>query len=150
MILIDSNALIVLILGLIDTKLIPKHKRTSIYDEQDFYDLQIAIEDIKNLVVLPNIWTEVDNLLNNFNGGHKQVYIEKITETIKSSTEKYIPSNIAVDNFAFYDLGLTDSLILESAKDCKLIITTDSRLSDYANALGCKVFDLVKNRNNRF
>jgi len=148
--LIDSNALIVLILGLKDTKLIPKHKRTSIYYEQDFYDLQAVIEDIRNLVVLPNNWTEVNNLLNNFKGDYKQEYIYKITDTIKNSTEKYIPSNFAVENFAFIELGITDTLILECAKECKLIITSDSKLSDYANALGFKVFDLVKNRNDRF
>lgn len=39
MILIDSNSLVVLILGLIDPELINTHKKTSIYDEEDFYKL---------------------------------------------------------------------------------------------------------------
>ncbi len=33
MILIDTNALIILILGQIDSKIIDMHKRTSIYEE---------------------------------------------------------------------------------------------------------------------
>lgn len=147
--LIDANALIILLLGLIDPKLINKHKRTSIYEEQDFDDLVAFVGDIKELVVLPNIWTEVNNLLNNFSGNYKVKYIEQITNTIKLTTEKFIESKTATESVGFYDLGLTDSLMLEYSKDCELLITSDSSLSDYAIAHGITVFDLVKNRNER-
>lgn len=36
MILIDTNALVVLIVGLLDTGLLNRHKRTSIYEIEDF------------------------------------------------------------------------------------------------------------------
>lgn len=39
MILIDTNALLVLIIGLINPRLFSNHKRTSIYEEQDFKNL---------------------------------------------------------------------------------------------------------------
>ena len=147
--LIDTNALIILLIGLIDPKLIKSHKRTSIYEEQDFYDLTLLIGDIKNLVVLPNVWTEVDNLLNKFNRGHKEKYIQEITQTIKSTTEKFLETEKATVSSGFFDLGITDSLLLEYSKECDLLITSDSNLSDYALASGIKVFDLVKNRNER-
>ena len=148
MILIDTNALVVLLIGHIDSKLINKHKRTSIYEEQDFYDL-LSIIGSDKVVVLPNIWTEVDNLLNNFGGNHKYQYIVKIIEMMKSTSEKFIDSLIGAESDSFIDLGLTDSLILKYAKECKLLVTSDSRLSDYAVANGIKVYDLVKNRNER-
>lgn len=43
MILIDTNALVILILGLIDPKLISKHKRTSIYIEEGQYIILILL-----------------------------------------------------------------------------------------------------------
>jgi hypothetical protein len=46
-------------------------------------------------------------------------------------------------------MGLTDSLVLEQAKSCKLLITSDSQLSDYALAYGIKVYDLVKVKNEK-
>ncbi|WP_248724564.1 hypothetical protein [Seonamhaeicola sp. ML3] len=147
--LIDTNSLIILLLGLIDPKLINKHKRTSIYEEQDFNDLLAFIGDFKKLVVLPNVWTEVDNLLNDFNRGHKERYVEEISNTIKTTTEKFLESKIATKSISFFDLGLTDSLLLELSKECELLITSDSSLSDYAIANGIQVFDVVKNRNNR-
>ncbi len=147
--LIDTNSLVVLLIGLIDPQLIQSHKRTSIYEKQDFDELLLFIGDIKKLIVLPNVWTEVDNLLNNFNRGHKESYIKQITNIIKLSSEKFIASLNAVESNGFFDLGLTDSLLLEYAKECDVLITSDSQLSDYAIASGVKVFDLVKNRNER-
>ena len=147
--LIDTNSLVVLLIGLIDPQLIQRHKRTSIYEKQDFDELLLFIGDIKKLIVIPNVWTEVDNLLNNFNRGHKESYIKQITNIIKLSSEKFIASLNAVESNGFFDLGLTDSLLLEYAKECDVLITSDSQLSDYAIASGVKVFDLVKNRNER-
>ena len=147
--LIDANALVILLLGLMDPKIIRTHKRTSIYEEQDFYDLASLIGNIESLIVLPNVWTEVDNLLNNFTRGHKEKYIKEIINTIKLTTEKFLDSKTGSESFGFYDLGLTDSLLLEYSKECELLITSDSRLSDYAIANGITVYDIVKNRNER-
>ncbi len=149
MILIDANALTILLVGLVDINLIGKHNRTSIYQQQDYYDLVTIIESIDKLIVLPNVWTEVDNLLNGFSGSHKYEYLLHITGTIKSTSEKYISSLKATESDCFFDLGLTDSLLLEYSKECKLLITADSKLSDYANAYGVLVYDMVKNRNER-
>ncbi len=149
MILIDTNALVVLLVGLIDTRLFKTHDKTSIYDEEDFQDLISVIGEIKKLVVLPNVWTEVDNLLNRFSGNYKFQYVDTISHTIRSTTEKFLASKKAIESKSFYDLGLTDSLLLEYAKDCKLLITSDSKLSDYAIANGIAVYDMVKSRNER-
>ncbi len=147
--LIDTNALVVLLLGLMNPKLINQHKRTSIYEEEDFYDLVALVGNLEDLVVLPNVWSEFDNLLNNFNRGHKEKYVEQLTNTIRITTEKFLEAKTATLSYGFYDLGLTDTLLLEYSKECELLITSDSILSDYAIANGIKVYDLVKNRNNR-
>ena len=147
--LIDTNALIVFLIGIIDPKLFKRHKRTSIYEEQDFLDLVSFIGNLNKLVVLPNVWTEVDNLLNSFGRSYKDKYVEELTKTIKETTEKFIESEKATSSFGFYDLGLTDSLLLEYSSQCELLITSDSSLSNYAIASGIKVYDLVKNRNER-
>ena len=147
--IIDSNALVVLVIGLIDPKLFKTHKRTSIYDEDDFFELQNVIGSLKQIVVLPNVWTEVDNLLNGFSGNYKYSYISIFANLIELTTETYISSDKVISKYEFYDLGLTDSLILEKASTCELLITSDSRLSDYASANGIQVYDLVKAKNEK-
>jgi hypothetical protein len=49
----------------------------------------------------------------------------------------------------FFELGLTDSGVLEICKECDFLITGDSKLADYASAFGIQVVDLVKIRNTR-
>ena len=149
MILIDTNALIVLLLGLMDIRLINSHKTTSIYEEEDFHNLIDVISDIEKLVVLPNIWTEVDNLLNNFKCNYKYTYILRLADVLKKSSEHYIESKSVLEDYTFFDLGLTDSLLLQLAVECDFLITSDSRLSDYAIAKGVIVYDIVKERNKR-
>lgn len=149
MYLIDSNALTILIIGLIDTSLIRTHKRTSIYDEHDFHELISLIGSIDKLIVLPNVWTEVDNLLNNFSGDLKYPYITQLTNTIKGTTEHFLNTLTATSSDYFTELGVTDSLLIHFGKECECLITSDSQLSDYAIANGIKVFDLVKNKNKK-
>lgn len=149
MVLIDSNSLLVLILGLMNPDLINTHSKTSIYEEEDFYNLLSAIKSIESIVVLPNIWTEVDNLLNKFSGNYKDLYVQKVIETMKCTSEKYLESHSIENNYAFYDLGLSDTLILECAKDCEMLITSDSMLSDYARASGITVYDMKALKNER-
>jgi len=150
MILIDSNSLILLILGLINQDLIAKHKTTSIYTKKDFEDLLIVIKDFSNLVVLPNIWTEVDNLLNRLSGNYKWPYIEKVKALVSQISEQYLESELGINSDHFITVGLTDSLILELGKKCDLLITADSSLSDIAIANGIKVYDIVRKRNEDF
>lgn len=69
--IIDTNSLIILVLGLMDPRMIDTHKRTSIYDKSDFKALLSIIGDLKTLVIIPNVWTELDNLLNSFQGERK-------------------------------------------------------------------------------
>lgn len=149
MILIDSNSLLVLILGLMNPTLINKHSKTSIYEEEDFHNLIATIKNLESIVVLPNIWTEVDNLLNKFTGNQKELYVKRIIETIKITSEKYLESKMVENNYSFYDLGLADTLILECAKDCEMLITSDSQLSDYARAFGINVYDMKELKNER-
>lgn len=144
MYVIDTNSLVVLLLGMLDTKHLGRHKRASIYDEDDYNDLVDFIGSLNNLLVIPNVWTEVDNLLNDFSGEYKYPYITQITNLIKEANEQYLESYHATSHIAFIDLGVTDSILLTLAKDFDALITADSKLSDYAQALGTKVYDMVQ------
>ncbi|MEJ7693979.1 hypothetical protein [Daejeonella sp.] len=149
MILVDTNSLILIVLGLMDPRLINTHSKTSIYEEEDFNHLMIFIGDLKNIIVTPNILTEVDNLLNNFSGNLKYPYINAFIRLIKESSETYIRST-EVEAHKFFIFGLTDSIILELAPKIDCLITSDSKLSDYATGIGIRTYDLIAERNRRF
>lgn len=147
--LIDANSLIVLILGLIDPTQISKNKRTSIYSEKDFLKLLHVIHSLDELITIPNVWTEVDNLLNR--GGYlKYDYIMQLKALMNNTQERYLGSDVALSRDEFWNLGLTDTLLLELSKECDLLITSDSDLSDFAYANGIVVYDMIKERNKDF
>ena len=147
MILIDANALVLLIIGLIDQNLISKHKRTSTYSKKDYADLLLVIRDFRNLVILPNVWTEVDNLLNRLPGRYRWQYLETVRGLTTQTSERYLASRLGVSSTYFISDGLTDSLLIELGKECDLLITADSSLSTIATANGIKVYDIVQRRN---
>lgn len=149
MIVIDTNSLIILILGLIDPNLIDSHKRTSIYERSDYEALLTVIKDFKNIKLIPNVLTEADNLLNDLPGNLKEQYLTKIAKLMSVVKEEYIQSLEAPKDYAFRDLGLTDTLALKLAESCELLITSDSMLSDYAKSRNINVFDLVQYKNEK-
>ena len=147
MILIDANALVLLIIGLIDQNLILRHKRTSTYSKKDYADLLLVIRDFRNLVILPNVWTEVDNLLNRLPGRYRWQYLETVRGLTAQTSERYLTSKIGVSSVYFVSDGLTDSLLVELGKECDLLVTADSSLSNIATANGIDVYDIVQRRN---
>ena len=94
------------------------------------------------LIICPNITTEVDNLLNNtYQGYYKEKYVNLSKEIYKKSVEVYIKTIEAVDRYTYYDLGITDSVILLMAKNCDLLISGDSKLCDYARSMDIPLLD---------
>ena len=150
MVFVDSNAFVVLIIGLMDPHWLKDHKTTSIYEEQDFNNLKNAIGTFENILTTPNVLTEVDNLLNSFSGHQKHPYIKAITDIVRITSERLVSSLDVIDYYYFRDLGLTDSIILHLRPEYELLVTADSGLSDHALSLGIPVLDLVAYRNNRF
>ncbi len=150
-ILIDTNALIVYLLGLMDPDIIKTHKRTQIYEPEDFFFLANIIQDPSNILVTPNTITETDNLLNNFSGERKYTYILAIAEMIRTASEHYIQSNRVIEAPHFISHGITDIalILLAQQQEVALFITADSKLGDLAKAHSINVLDLVEYRNSR-
>ena len=146
---IDTNALLLLILGTINKRNIGNHPRLSVYTNSEFYAISELLGKNTRLVSSPNVWTEVDNLCNNIRGDDKIKYQTVLREIIKNSFEKFISSETGVELENFYYIGLTDSIVIELAKTCDILISGDSKMSDYARALGIKVLDLKGLANQR-
>lgn len=75
MIVIDTEPLVLYIVGMININFINQSRKTSIYNKSDFKLLQEVIGDASKLLVPPNVWTETDNHLNNIVGQYNFVYI---------------------------------------------------------------------------
>jgi TPP-dependent 2-oxoacid decarboxylase len=142
-VILDTNVFILYVLGLMEVgeKGIQRHKTTSIYTIKHFYFLLSLIAPYQQIVISPNIATEVDNLLNRFTGENRYKYIQITHNIFKASTEVYIETLKTMSHLFYPDLGVTDTGVLMMAKNCDLLISGDSQLCDYAKSEGLKVFD---------
>lgn len=133
-VVIDTNLLLVYLVGCIDPQLINKFKKTnSRYCTEDFKILDDLISKFsKNkFVTTPNILTEVSNLGGQLSDNAKKQFFAFLAKFIQKTTEKYIQSSeISKDNL-FIKFGITGMGLLELARTKHLIITDDFRLSSF-------------------
>ena len=73
--ILDTNVFILLIIGQIKPSNIASHKRTSFYNEEHYKYLIDILRNYDSILINPNIVTEVDNLLNNFTGEDRNLYL---------------------------------------------------------------------------
>jgi hypothetical protein len=129
-VILDTNILLVYLVGCIDVRLISFFKRTSSrFCEDDFEVLNKIFSKFKKFITTPNILTEVSNLGGQLGGGYKIRFFEILSDFINQTPEQYVKSSdIAIDN-DFIKFGITDRGVLELSKDDYLIITDDYKLS---------------------
>lgn len=148
-IIVDTNALTLLVLGAVNPNNIGRHSKLSIYTQEDFETINNLITKENRLISTPNVWTEVDNLCNRVTGEDRNRYDSVMKKLVKDSHEKFIETGFALNDVYFAILGITDSILLNLAKRCDMLITGDSKLFDYARAHSIVVYDLKEAANRR-
>lgn len=146
MIVIDANSLIVLIVGIINDAKHLNHRRTSDFEIIDFKLLLNKIGNPKNLVVISNVWTEVDNLLNQSFHKDDLRYYRAIKYLISLSNEIYTKTSEIINEKSFEKIGVTDSLLLKAAIKTKELITFDENLENIALHFGVSVYNIKKEK----
>ena len=130
--LIDTNLLLLYLIGEIDPRLIPAFNRTRQFVTEDFTSLKRIVSFFSRLITLPGILTEVSNLAgSDLKGDWRDHFFAKFAGNIPLLTEEHVQSAQACATTAFSKFGLTDSAIILACKDQYLAITTDAALAGY-------------------
>lgn len=147
--LLDSQLLVLLSVGLADRSKIARHKRLSAFDARDFDLLAGIISRFPNLMVTPNIATETSNLLRF--GTHDASLAEILAAGLQDWTEIYVPSRSAVQNLAFHRLGLSDAAMLHvlAEREDTILLTADVDLYLAGQSAGLAVENFNHVRNER-
>ena len=141
-VLLDTNLLLVVIIGYIDQSLICRHKRTSSYTSRDFQRLIEILRDTV-LVTTPHILTEVSNLgSHGLHGETKEFFFNTLKHfVVKIFEELSVSSTIVVESPVFTVLGLTDAAIEQIAQKGIVILTADAPLAAQLNGRNLKVIN---------
>ncbi len=135
-ILIDTNILLLLIVGSSNRKRISQFKRTEQFIPED-YDLLIKLIDLfPKIITTPNILTEVNSLTNQIGEPERSKCFAIFAQLISEIDEFTLSSQDIVKNNGFIKFGLTDCGIVEVSKNQYLVLTDDFKLFNYLQKLG--------------
>ena len=124
-VLLDSNLLLLLIVGRTNPSLIGTHKRTRDYDPGDVDVIENLIAAYDGLVTTPHILTETSNLLRQIGNPARDIIQKTLRDFILSCEEAPIESAEGCLHDQFIALGLTDAVILTA---CAASVGDDSRI----------------------
>ena len=132
---IDTNLLVLLLVGSVDRSLVERHRRTRNFVLDDYDRLTAMVDTLEHVYVTPNTLTETSNLLHGSQDIRLMKQLKILTE---QAIEVYVASQVAVNSSVFSRLGLTDAVLLESISADRPLITVDVGLYSAALAKGDK------------
>ena len=124
-IIIDSNLLVLFVIGLTDRNLISKHKRTKQYEIEDYDLLAEILSTFNKVIVTPHVLAETSNLISQIGNPVMSSIRETLKNLIETQSEEYEPSRELCKGKSFIRLGLTDCAILNLVKKELPLITVD-------------------------
>jgi hypothetical protein len=139
-ILVDTNLLLLYIVGSIDIESIRNFKRTAKYNTDDF-DIVCTLIEIfdKKIVTTPHILSQVSDLLgyNDALRGGLKLLIDRFV-----SREVFVESCVLVQNPEYSTFGIADAAIIDLAKRSCLVLTDDNPLFGYLRNVRSDVINL--------
>jgi hypothetical protein len=141
---IDTNLLVLLIVGLTDPTYIGRHKRLAgVYGERAFRSLEALLATAPRLVITAHILTEASNLLRQTSEPMRSRIMSELGTFIAGADEALIPSRIAAESPSFIRLGLTDAAILTLDPSEIQVLTVDHDLHFACSDAGFDVVNLT-------
>lgn len=142
--LIDTNVLLVLIVGLVDEGLVGRFRRTSSYTAEDFHLLRRLVRPFARIVTTPQILAELSNLSPT---GRKDAlaarYFSQLVGLLREAHERHVAKDVMIRSTLLPRIGFTDLSILEAARNREyLVLTDDLRCAEYLRAANCDVINL--------
>ena len=125
---VDTNILLLMVVGNIGRELISRHWRLDGYSASDYDILRSLLRNVRRVFVTPNTLTETSNLLGQHHEPERSRLFQGLRAIILESEEIVIPSTVASGHSAFPRLGLTDTALLEAVSAETPLLTVDHNL----------------------
>ena len=141
--LIDTNLLLLLLIGSLNPSLIRQEKITGNqgFDEADFNQLRNFVGQFQKLITTPHILTEVSNHADKIKGANHGKFFQRFMSLIETLDERSEASKVLAQTDTFERFGLTDTAIRHLAKENILVLTVDFPLAGYLQKKGLNVIN---------
>jgi hypothetical protein len=126
-VLVDTNLLVLLLVGLVNKHRIQDFKRTQNFTLEDFDTLLGLIDWFGNLIITPHVLSQVSDLTD-LPGKELGTIRRLFVSLVERMEESYDPSTTLVTDALFSRLGLTDAAIAKVCSRGPLVLTADLNL----------------------
>jgi hypothetical protein len=124
-VLLDTNLLLLLVVGLYDRDFISKHKRTTSFLPEDFDLLVECIDRYEVLWVTSHCLAEASNLLRQTTEVHAEGLMECFSSLVADARESRIPKEVIFKNRVFPRMGVADTGLAVKSKRVSCVFTVD-------------------------
>lgn len=139
---IDTNLLLVLLIGALDPNHVERFKRTKAYTRNDYQLLLAFIGEFERIITTPNILTEVSNLAGQLSEPMRErAFVALRTLTNNSLDEEYRPSRELALEPSFPVLGLADASVIAAADKGITVLTDDLPLYARLSSAGVEAIN---------
>ena len=140
-IVLDSNLLVLFVVGTASRDYIGRHKRLKAFAVADFQLLIQVLSGAPEVLLTPNTLTETSNLVGHIDEPARTEIYKVLGNVIARMSEHYVPSRVAIARPEFLRLGLTDATLLEPQFQDATLLTTDLHLYLAALQAGRSAFN---------
>lgn len=125
--LVDTNILVLFLVGSFDPDLIPRHKRVNQFTVEDFHLLDGLLRRYEAILTTPNVLTEVTNLAMQIGGPAKEELPALLAVLLQRGVfEEHVVESVEASRVEeFRRIGLTDSGIVLLAGKKWTVLTDD-------------------------
>lgn len=138
-VLIDTNLLVLLVVGSTDRRFIRLHKRTKSFIYRDYDELTSLLSGSRELWVTSHCLAETSNLLKQTDKAKAQVLLHNLAVYCGNARESHIPKETIFGYENYFRLGVTDSGFIRSSEHVSRSITADLDLYFELSRLGREV-----------
>jgi hypothetical protein len=128
--ILDSNLLLLFLIGSYDREPISSFKRVRAYSSDDCEILRRLVAGFRNLISTPHVLTEVSNLGNSLPSPLKAFWFDDFAIRLCGIKERNVSAIELAALPEFANFGLTDAALARLA-ETTLLVTADDRLCSH-------------------
>ena len=135
-VIVDTNILLLFVVGTFDRSLVGRHKRTVTFTPKDYDILLKFLDQFQVWLTTPSVLTEVSNLAAQVGEPYRAGILDYLSKLFPILIERYTESRILASEKSFSTIGLTDSGIIELGRGGHLVLSDDLTLLQFLASEG--------------
>jgi len=140
--LLDSNLLVLFVVGSAGENLIHRHNCLDAFDVEDYRQITAMIANASHLILVAHVLAETSNLIRQISEPAKSEVTAILKLLIDKFQEDTLPSADATAHAQYLRLGLTDAVLLTlSATPNAVLFTADHDLYGAATGEGREAYN---------